>query len=73
MNGLPANVVAGAYAAAQRFSAPVRDALPNGGAPESTGFADLVKQAVGTVAETGRAADAEAMQAATASRTWSMS
>jgi flagellar hook-basal body complex protein FliE len=65
MTELPANLIAGAYATAQRYAAPVRDMAASEGGPETGAFADLVKQAVGTVVAKGDAADAEMMKNAT--------
>ncbi len=64
MTGITPNAVASAYATAQRLTSPVREAMPSEGAGESSGFADLVRQAVGTVTETGRTADAQTFEAA---------
>ncbi len=64
MAGISSNAVAGAYAAAQRLASPVRDSLPSETSGDASGFADLVKQAVGSVAQTGKAADAQTFEAA---------
>jgi flagellar hook-basal body complex protein FliE len=64
MTGITPNAVAGAYATAQRLASPVREAMPNDNSADGGGFADLVKQAVGTVAQTGRVADAQSFEAA---------
>jgi flagellar hook-basal body complex protein FliE len=64
MTGITANAVAGAYATAQRLASPVSEMMPNESAKEGGGFADLVKQAVGSVAETGRVADGQTFEAA---------
>jgi flagellar hook-basal body complex protein FliE len=65
MTGMPANVVSGAYAASQRLASPIRDVAASEGAGEAGGFADLVRQAIGVVGETGRAADQQSLAAAT--------
>jgi flagellar hook-basal body complex protein FliE len=64
VTGISPSAVASAYATAQKMSAPVREIMPNDNAAESSGFADLVRQAVGSVAQTGRAADAQTFEAA---------
>jgi flagellar hook-basal body complex protein FliE len=64
MTGITPNAVASAYATAQRLASPVRDALPNENGGDASGFADLVKQAVGSVAQTGKVADAQTFEAA---------
>jgi flagellar hook-basal body complex protein FliE len=64
MAGITPNAVASAYATAQRLASPVSEALPIETSGEASGFADLVKQAVGSVAQTGRAADAQTFTAA---------
>jgi flagellar hook-basal body complex protein FliE len=65
MTELPANLIAGAYATAQRYAAPVRDIAAAEGGPETGAFADLVKQAVGSVAAKGEVADTEMLKSAT--------
>ena len=62
---LPSNIVAGAYATAQRLAAPVQPVSLTDSGGETNAFADLVKQAVGSVVSTGKASDVQTMQSAT--------
>jgi len=56
---------AGSYAAIQRLSNPASPASAPGGSSQGVGsFAQMVQQAVGAVAETGKAADAQTLAAA---------
>jgi flagellar hook-basal body complex protein FliE len=64
MADFPSNMVASAYAASQRFAQPVQPLPSLEGAGEGGSFADLVQQAIGTVTDSGRAADTQSMQAA---------
>ncbi len=60
------NFAAGAYAAVQRIASadPAKLIAPTSDATGEGNFAQLLKNAVGSVASTGKTADVQAMQAA---------